>query len=189
MTEQKSNDSARFILSITLKLFIISTITALLLAGVNALTAERIAENSRAEKAAAISAIFPDATENEESDKTADGVQMLYLVKSGDDVIGYAASVAPNGFGGALDVMVGVNADGTVAGVKIVSHGETPGLGSRVNDDGYLSQYVGKSGSLAIGSNIDAITGSTISSKAVLAGVNAALGAYPVLFGENGGAQ
>ena len=67
---------------------------------------------------------------------------------SGGDILGYAASVSPLGFGGALDMMVGVNSDGTIAGMKIVSHSETPGLGSRVDAPDYLSQYTGKSGTL-----------------------------------------
>ncbi|MCI8388536.1 MAG: FMN-binding protein, partial [Clostridiales bacterium] len=82
---------------------------------------------------------------------------------------------------------------GQLAGIKIVSHAETPGLGSRVNDNEYLSQYNGLSGKLTISKDVDAISGSTISSKAVLAGVNSALDAYSSIFTKNdmiiGGAQ
>ena len=113
------------------------------------------------------------------------GVNGVWLVTSGGDILGYAASVSPLGFGGALDMMVGVNSDGTIAGMKIVSHSETPGLGSRVDDPDYLSQYTGKSGTLSLGNGIDAITGSTISSKAVLEAANRALSAYSRIFTEN----
>lgn len=195
MKKQKSSEAAdkpsvssgnrRFILNITLKLLLISAVTALLLAGVNALTADKIAKNNAIEKANAIISIFPEADENQPADIKADGVDGIYLVLSDGDLLGYAASVSPTGFGGKMDVMVGVNSDGTLAGIEIISHSETPGLGSRVNDKIYLSQYSGLSGKLAIGSEIDAITGSTISSKAILAGVNNALAAYSSIFSEN----
>lgn len=175
----------RFVAVTALKLLLISAVTALLLSGVNALTKDRIAENDVKEKSAAIALIFPDSDSSEPADVTIDGINGVWLVTSGGDLLGYAASVSPLGFGGALDMMVGVNSDGTIAGMKIVSHSETPGLGSRVDDHDYLSQYNGKSGVLSFGSGIDAITGSTISSKAVLEAANRALSAYSVIFTEN----
>ena len=170
MQRNKNNDEAakgfdtKFVVATALKLLLISAVTALLLSGVNALTKDTIAENDAKEKSAAIAAIFPDSDSSESADVTIDGV---------------------NGFGGALDMMVGVNSDGTITGMKIVSHSETPGLGSRVDDPDYLSQYTGKSGTLSLGNGIDAITGSTISSKAVLEAANRALSAYSVIFTEN----
>lgn len=175
----------RFVAVTALKLLLISAVTALLLSGVNALTKDRIAENDVKEKSAAIAMIFPDSDSSEPADVTIDGINGVWLVTSGGDLLGYAASVSPLGFGGALDMMVGVNSDGTIAGMKIVSHSETPGLGSRVDDPDYLSQYTGKSGVLSFGSGIDAITGSTISSKAVLEAANRALAAYSGIFTEN----
>lgn len=177
--------SAKFILITALKLLIISAVTALLLSVVNALTAGKIAENAEKEKNAAISAIFPSADSTEKIDVAIDGVDEIYLVSSDGDLLGYAAGVSPNGFGGAIDMMVGVGTDGSITGIKIVSHSETPGLGSRVNDVGYLSMYTGKSGTLSFGNGIDAITGSTISSKAVLEAANRALAAYSSIFTEN----
>lgn len=191
MQRNKNNDEAakgfgtKFVAVTALKLLLISAVTALLLSGVNALTKDRIAENDVKEKSAAIALIFPDSDSSEPADVTIDGINGVWLVTSGGDLLGYAASVSPLGFGGALDMMVGVNSDGTIAGMKIVSHSETPGLGSRVDDHDYLSQYNGKSGVLSFGSGIDAITGSTISSKAVLEAANRALSAYSVIFTEN----
>lgn len=182
--EEKSSD-VKFILGIALKLLIISAVTALLLAGVNALTAPRIAENNELEKKNAIAAIFPSSDDCQLTDISADGVELVYLVLKDGDLLGYAASVSTMGFGGEIELMVGVTAEGTVKGIKVVSHSETPGLGSRVDDEGYLSQYAGLGGNLSIGSDVDAITGSTISSKAVLRGVNAALSAYSAIFTEN----
>ena len=182
--KEKSSD-VKFILGIALKLLIISAVTALLLAGVNALTAPRIAENNELEKKNAIAAIFPSSDDCQLTDISADSVELVYLVLKDGDLLGYAASVSAMGFGGEIELMVGVTAEGTIKGIKVVSHSETPGLGSRVDDEGYLSQYAGLGGNLSIGSDVDAITGSTISSKAVLRGVNAALSAYSAIFTEN----
>lgn len=188
---QKQNDT-KFILGVTAKLLIISTVTALLLSCVNALTENKIAENAQKEKNEAIAAIFPDATASELYGEPIEGVTELYMVFADDAALGYAAQVAPLGFGGEMTVMVGVTTDGDVAGVKLISHSETPGLGNRVGEADYLSQYIGKDPrSLAEG--IDVITGSTISSKAILAGVESALAAFGTVFSENdtavGGAQ
>ena len=184
---EKSGDT-KVIVIIALKLFAISTVTALLLAGVNALTAAKIESNTRAEKAAAISEIFAGDVESTVYDAVAGGITELYTVSEGDSVIGYAAEVSPLGFGGAMTVMVGVNADGTLAGIKLISHSETPGLGSRVGEAQYLAQYIGK-GAETLNGGIDIITGSTISSKAILEGVNTALTAHHTVFPADGGAQ
>ena len=84
-------------------------------------------------------------------------------------------------------MMVGVDTDGAVTGVSIVKNSETSGIGSKVmNNDplpsgtGVLDQFIGKTaanGALAVGTDVDAITGATVSSKGVTAGVNAALAA------------
>ncbi|MCI8388537.1 MAG: hypothetical protein HFE63_08755, partial [Clostridiales bacterium] len=95
--DPESTDSTKYILVITLKLLIISAITATLLSCVNALTADKIAENIAKEKANAISAIFPSSDENQLLEVSADGVDELYLVLSGGDLLGYAASVSPLG--------------------------------------------------------------------------------------------
>ena len=88
-------------------------------------------------------------------------------------------------------MMVGVDADKAVTGVSIVSNSETSGIGSKVMENeptasgvGVLSQFVGKSaadGTLSVGSNVDAISGATVSSKGVTTGVNAALAVAGVL--------
>ncbi len=186
--ENQSN--TKFILGITLKLLVISLVTALLLSCVNALTKDQIAENVAREKEAAISAIFPNATENTAIELDKDGMNALYIVYSNGKAIGYTAEVAPLGFGGELTLMVGVDVNGNIAGVKLISHSETPGLGSRVGDAGYLAQYIGRN-SAAIDAGVDLITGSTVSSKAVLEGVKTAVSVfdtvYPMFVG--GGAQ
>ncbi len=177
----KNQSSIKFILGVTAKLLLISVVTALLLSCINALTKDKIAANIAAEKEAAISAIFPNATENTTAELDAEGINALYIVYANGKAVGYTAEVAPLGFGGELTLMVGINADGAVAGVKLIAHAETPGLGSRVGDAGYLSQYIGKD-EAALEGGIDVITGSTVSSNAVLDGVKTAASVYDLVY-------
>ena len=99
MQRNKNNDEAakgfdtKFVVATALKLLLISAVTALLLSGVNALTKDTIAENDAKEKSAAIAAIFPDSDSSESADVTIDGVNGVWLVTSGGDILGYAASV------------------------------------------------------------------------------------------------
>lgn len=75
-------------------------------------------------------------------------------------------------------MVVGVGTDGTVTGVSIISMSETSGLGANASKESFRGQFVGKSGELAVskdGGEIDALTGATITSRAVTSGVNTAL--------------
>ena len=96
------------------------------------------------------------------------------------ETVGYCMEVLPSGFGGTLTVVVGINTDGTVAGAKVTSHAETPGLGAKAQaDPTWIPQFAGKpaDGSLAVtkdGSDIVPITGATITSRAVTKAVNTA---------------
>lgn len=91
---------------------------------------------------------------------------------------GYVVEVTPQASAGTIDMVVGVGADGTVTGVSIIDMSETSGLGANASKESFRSQYVGKSGELAVskdGGEIDALTGATITSRAVTRGVNCAL--------------
>ena len=92
--------------------------------------------------------------------------------------VGYVLSAKAKGYGGQIDMLVGITDDGTVQGVRILSHSETPGLGSQINDIKYKEkkpwftrQFQKKRLDELDFSRIQAITGATISSKAVLEGV------------------
>ena len=96
---------------------------------------------------------------------------------------GYALEVLPSGFDNTITMMVGVDFEGKVLGISVVSHTETAGLGavaaeSTSKGEAFRAQFVGQSGSVSVtkdGGSLDAITGATITSRAVCAGVNAAL--------------
>lgn len=186
--EKKERSAFGFIARIALILLAICGAVTLLLATVNYITKDRIAENKAEEMNLAIREIFPDCDSSEPIDAEVDAaVGGIYQVKKGDQAIGYAVSVISSGFGGDIEMLVGIGAGGKIAGVQILSLSETPGVGSRVNDPDYLSGYCGKSGALVLKQDVDAVSGATISSRAVLAGVNAALGAkldYSVITGS-----
>lgn len=170
----KGASPARIIISLT----IICALIAALLGAVNGATKGKIAENTELEKAKAIQKIFGSyVTIEEYTDFPESATMEAYLIFRSDMLYGYCANVSPSGFGGAINMMVGVDYSGAVCGVNIVSMSETPGLGSKANTPDFLAQFNGKKGNLSTVNGIDAISGATITSNAVCAGVNTALSA------------
>ena len=156
-------------------LFAISAITALLLGLVNMITAPQIAINNQKKTDDAMAAVLP-ADSYTQVEYTGGNALVTAVYQAGD--AGYVVQVAPSGFGGNLDIMVGVGTDGTCTGVSIISHSETSGLGANATKPAFRDQFVGKSGTVAVekdGGDIVALTGATITSRAVSEGVTAAL--------------
>ena len=106
----------------------------------------------------------------------------IYTATHGGQTVGYAIKVTTGGFGGPLTLMVGFTPDGTVYNTSVVSHAETPGLGAKLVDENVAPREQVKGKNPAVnklsvrkdGGEIDAITASTITSRAFLKGVNAA---------------
>lgn len=167
-------------LRLVLVLFLITAISALLLAAVNEVTKDRIAALEAQKLQEAMEAVQPQADSFEKRDVTADLVTGFYAAKSGGKDVGYCVLTAPNGFGGAMSVLVGVDLEGNVTGVQIISHSETAGLGTKAMEPGFLGQFKDRGGEFTVNggdNSIDGVSGATISSKAITAGVNAALAA------------
>lgn len=180
---QNDKNGALKILRIAFSLTMICVCVALAVSLSYALTRDRIEEKRIATERAAIAAVFGrDDIGYRALEGTPDDVTAVFEVTDADgNVFGYAVSVSPSGFGGNIDMIVGIGTDDKITGVNITALSETPGLGSRVNDANYLSQYNGTGGKLALGSDIDAISGATISSRSVLAGVNRAFAAVDTM--------
>ena len=88
---------------------------------------------------------------------------------------GYVLEVETAGYVGPMTLWVGVTNAGTVSGVTVRDHGETFGLGRGAQTDApFLLQFLGTAGEAAVGEDIDALTGATVTSKAVTRAVNAA---------------
>ena len=115
---------------------------------------------------------LPDITRNElDFSVNSEGDFTNYKIDSEEERTRYS------NIGGNLDVMVGVGADGTCTGVSIISHAETSGLGANATKEDFRAQFVGKA-NVAVtkdGGDIAALTGATITSRAVCDGVNAAI--------------
>lgn len=159
------------ILRIGMPLFVICAAVALIVSFVHTITADVIAQAAAQQKREAIVRIFGEA-EITELDPLA-GTDAFFSVGE----LGWCVNLSAGGFGGDIALMVGVNADGSVQGVEIISHSETPGFGAKADDPDYLGQYRGLTGKLTLGRDVEAISGATISSRAVLGGVNQALAA------------
>lgn len=178
--KKDSGSAVRGTLRIVLSLTVICICVALAVSASYSLTRDRIEEQRLNTERAAIAEVFATEGINYRPLENAPGdVSQVFEVSAPDGAVcGWAVSVSPSGFGGNIDMIVGIATDGTLVGVNITALSETPGLGSRVNDAGYLSQYAGLGGGqLSLGTDVDAVSGATISSRSVLAGVNRALGA------------
>lgn len=184
--------SAREILVPTISLFLISAVVTLLLAVTNSVTAPKIEElqieTENRTKTAVLSTAdsFSDAMT-----VSLDGTDYTYYEGYDSDgaITGYVITAVTKGYGGELSVMVGVNGDGTVSGIDFLSISETAGLGMNAQKDEFKEQYVGKSGQIGVAKNspsdteIQALTGATITSKAVTAAVNEALKVFEEVHG------
>ena len=177
----KQNESiVMYVLRLAGTLLLICAVTAGLLAGVNAITAPVIEELNAAKTQEAISAVLPGGFDTELTDFN-DATGIVTKVYQGEG--GYAVEVGPGGFDNTITMMVGIDNEGKVLGISVVSHTETAGLGAVAADGtpkgiAFRDQFVGQSGSVSVtkdGGTMDAITGATITSRAICVGVNAAL--------------
>lgn len=192
-SKEKVQMDPAYIIKLTVTLLVTCVVVAAALGGVNAVTEEKIDAINWAKTVEAMKAVVADPDNTTFSDKltltdemtAASGsvtLDSVYEAQVGGATAGYAIKVVASGSQGKIEMMVGVDGEGTVTGVSIVKNAETAGIGSKVmeNQNGVLDQFIGKSaadGTLAVGANVDAITGATVSSKGVTAGVNAALAA------------
>ena len=151
-------------------LLLICAVSTGLLAYVNMLTAPVIAENTLKQQSEARQEVLSSAVSFDDL-----GDSVFKGKDANGNTVGYAVSVTPSGYGGAINMIVGVNEDLTISGVKILSMSETPGLGAKAQDDKFLSQFVGKGASMELKKDINAITGATITSTAVTKGVKEAI--------------
>ena len=179
---KQADSSAMVMVRLTGTLCAICAVCALLLGLVDAGTRDRIAQVQQDKKNAAMAAVLP-ADSYEQVAYTGTDATVKEAYKAGS--AGYVLQVAPSGsFGGGLVIMVGVNNDGTVSGVEIVESAETSGLGANAKKPVFRDQFVGLSGEVKVtkdGGTIDALTGATITSRAVSAGVTSALAAAATL--------
>ena len=193
--------SGKFILKVAGTLTVISLVVAALLGLVDNVTADKIAAIDAENTRIAMSAVVPEGSEFTDKLDIPEAVAAaasaqggtlseLYGVTNGGAEAGYVMKISASGSQGTIVMMVGVDANKAITGISVVSHAETSGIGTKVvenkpNSAGVpvLDQFVGLSGagSLAVGSNIPAISGATVSTKGITMGANAALAVADVL--------
>ncbi len=177
--------SPKEILMPTIVLFVICVVASALLGGTNMLTEDKIASIEAEAKAEAMQTVMEDAASFGDAVAVSDTLEYSEALDADGNVIGYAFTVTENGYGGAIKVMVGVNPDGTVRKLAVLSaDNETPGLGLNIKKDSFLDQFIGKTNGISVNKNtpaeneIQALTSATISSSAVTRAVNAALDCF-----------
>lgn len=168
----------------------ICLLIALALAGTNLLTKDIIAQAALEAKAATCRNVIPADEYVYYTDET-EGLENLdvYLAVSGGRVSGAAITTSSKGYGGAVQVMTGIDENGRVTGVSILQHSETAGLGANAAKPKFLDQFITPEDkpqpeSYAItkdGGEIDAVTAASISSRAVTASVNEAVEIFEIL--------
>ena len=173
----KTGNNVLYVLRLAATLLIITSLVAAALAGVNSITAPAIAKLTAEKTQQAIEAVLPGG--GEQITYAPEG--LVSKVYRGEN--GYAIEVTPGGFDNTITMMVGIDFEGKVLGIDVISHTETAGLGAVADADSpagqnFRSQFAGAEGSVAVtkdGGSIDSITGATITSRAICDGVNAAL--------------
>lgn len=188
----KQESVVKYVLRISLTLLIIAAVVAAALAFVDRITKPVIQKADEEKLQEAITLVLPGGYDRQIMDFD-DPTGLVSAVYQGAN--GYAVEVRPVGFDSAITMMVGVATDGTVLRVCVVSHTETAGLGavaaaSTAAGSAFRDQFVGMSGEVRVkkdGGAIDAITGATVTSRAVCEGVNAATSCVAAL--EQGGAK
>jgi electron transport complex protein RnfG len=170
---------------LALILTLITAVSALLLAMVEKVTREPIAQQRRLVTLSALQAVLPPADNSPDQDtvtlvtgkdsKGNDVETIFYRGRKGGELTGIAfKAVAPDGYSGNVSVMVGIEPDGHVSGLAILQHAETPGLGANIEKASWKDQFKGKGLDNADwrvkkdGGSFDQITAATITPRAVV---------------------
>ena len=190
------NSKAKEIIVPAVSLFLICVVVTALLALTNAVTAPKIdalaVETQEASKKQVLSSPA-SVSEGKQVGKGGGSYTYYDGLASDGSVMGYVFVTSAKGYGGDISVMVGVLGDGTVAGVNILSINETAGLGMNAKNQSFLDQFLGKSGEIGVAKNnpsdteIQALTGATITSSAMATAVNTALSLYAEIGGGQNG--
>lgn len=156
-----------------------------LLGVVESVTREPIRVQKEATATAGMKKVSPDADSFEEIEvaegEVCNDIAIASANKALDasgEVIGYVVEALPSGFGGTIDLMVGMDTEGVVTGISILSLAESPGLGANAKEEWFQERFIGVTAPVAVtkdGGQIESITSSTITSRAVSNGVTAAL--------------
>ncbi|MDD5109479.1 MAG: RnfABCDGE type electron transport complex subunit G [Candidatus Omnitrophica bacterium] len=138
-----------------------------LLAAVNVITAPKILAQAQAEEQAALKEVMPLAVKFTAVKSDIDQQTLYYKVLDGQGkIIGYIFKASGKGYSSVIQTLVGMDSTGKISAVKVLSQNETPGLGVRITENKFTDQFRDQD-SLNL-SGVQAISGATISSRAVM---------------------
>lgn len=174
-------------LKLGITLLVISSVAAAILAFSNGATKDKIAEIELKNTQEALAGIFGTVEdykdiEQEEAGEFAkmqvedEKLQAVYEIEEAGEVKGYSVTTITNGFGGPVEIMVGFSAEGEVLGVRVLKHGETAGIGSKAAEPEFTDTFEGLPTAEPI--EVETISGATITSTAVINGVENARNIY-----------
>ncbi len=171
--------AAKNTLLLPVTLCLVSVVMSFLIVGVYTITKDRIEAQAIAAREAARRSALPQAVTMTEI-PLAEGDPVDYCFQGFDAAgqsVGFVSQVTAIGFGGPIEVTVGMDMSGSIVAVQVGGgdFAETAGLGSKTKDEEFTGQFAGKSGLLVLKKDIDSVTGASVSSGAVVSGVNQAL--------------
>lgn len=180
------SENTKKILKLGLILFAVTAITGLILGVVYEITLSPIQQTQARLKTEALAGALPEADAFAQIDIAPDSPPIIKEVqeaKSGSAVAGYCITVVPKGYAGVIEIVVGITESGVLRAIRILNQSETPGLGAKAPLPAFSGQFENKNApKLTVvkappsgDDQIQAISGATITSDAVVSGVNAAL--------------
>lgn len=164
------NISVGEVLKLGITVMVVAIVSAGILTFAHGVTAPVIEEQHIAEIEETLFEFFPDAEEVEIEE--VDGKEFFVGYKDGE-LVGVVTTVTSSGYGGDIEMMVGVDSEGTIKGIEILAHEETPGLGDVIEREEWQEQFVGIDLETAPGAEVDMISGSTVSCNAAISGAEA----------------
>ncbi len=173
----------------TVALLVICLVATTLLAYTNSITQEKIALNAVETEKTSRMLVLPEGKEYGEVITLENGITYCIGTDEAGEEVGYVFTSGAKGYGGTVSVMVGIDMTGSITGIEILSHAETPGLGANAVKPDFKNRFIGKCGQLIVdktsndGQNVQAITAATITSKAVTSAVNVVTAAYEEITG------
>ena len=156
---------------------LIALIAGCALGFTNEVTAPVIKEQALAAADEARRAVLPNATDFEELAVNNDSIDYCYKGIANGETKGYTAQVTVKGYGGEIEIVVGVDNDGVITGINVggANFSETAGLGAKTKEPAFTEQFKGLSAPLTLKGNVDSVSGASVSSGAIVNGVNAVL--------------
>lgn len=162
-------------------LFLLTALCVGILGGVNQITKPIIEKNEKLAEEAAMRELITTAESFEIEIPNEEGViKKIAIAKQKNQIVGYVLRTEPNGYGGTIKLLIGIDQEGSIKGINILEHSETPGFGANADKQDFKGQFIERKAPLKVSKNtpsqdeIQAITGATITSAAITEAVNEA---------------